>query len=343
MRPARTTFTAAALALSTGLLLPGTATAAAPSAPSGQGIVVWTHRTADGEHLMVARADGSHARSLTPVVPGGSDIDAQVSPDGRWVAYEHDDAQSATIRMVRPDGSGDHAVDVGCVDPCAAAVAPTWLSDDRIAFTLVVGPFGPDGAAASVAAWTSRPDGSHRRRLSPAAIDGRFEDSYVRASADRSYLTFVRFSDALGAGALFRSDPDGRHARQLTPFALNAEVNDLSTARRGPTKDLLVFESFGRGDPAATFVDLATVPTTCASLADCTPRIHWLTDNAATGRRNANPQWSPDGSSIVFTDRAGIDVVDAEIWTMRYLGTQRRKISDSPDFDFRPAWGARRG
>ena len=63
----------------------------------------------------------------------------------------------------------------------------------------------------------------------------------------------------------------------------------------------------------------------------------------AAFRRNANPNWSPDGSSIVFTDRATIDLNDAEIWTMQYLGTQRRKISDSPDFDFRPTWGVQQG
>jgi Tol biopolymer transport system component len=162
-------------------------------------------------------------------------------------------------------------------------------------------------------------------------------------SPDHSYVTFRRTDLTIGRSALFRADPDGRHPHQLTPYALNAEVNDLSTARRGPTKSLLVFESYGRGDRDKTFVDIATVPTTCGSLADCTTKIVWLTDNAATGRRNANPQWSPDGSSIVFTDRASIDVNDVEIWTMRYLGTQRRKISNSPDFDFRPSWGVRAG
>ena len=65
----------------------------------------------------------------------------------------------------------------------------------------------------------------------------------------------------------------------------------------------------------------------------------WLTDNAATGRRNANPHWSPDGRNIVFTDRAGIDTEDVEIWTMRYGGADRRQISTSPRFDYRPDWG----
>lgn len=71
----------------------------------------------------------------------------------------------------------------------------------------------------------------------------------------------------------------------------------------------------------------------------CTKQITWLTDNADSGRRNANPEWSPDGSSIVFTDRPSIDDQNAEIWTMRYGGTDRNKISTSTNFDYRPAWG----
>jgi Tol biopolymer transport system component len=159
-------------------------------------------------------------------------------------------------------------------------------------------------------------------------------------SADRNYLTFQRVRDADGRSALFRMTPNSSKVRQLTPWEISAGINDLSTARRGPTKDLLVFDS-GRGVPSATFVDLATVPATCTSLADCTSKIRWLTDNQATGRRNANPQWSPDGTSLVFTDRPSVNDQNADIWTMRYLGTDRRKISTSPTFDYRPAWGTR--
>jgi len=322
--------------------VPASATASTGQAPSTRGVIVWTDRTDAGDHLMIARADGSHARSLTPVITGEGDIDAQVSPDGRWVVYEHDAGDGAAIRLVRTDGGDDHLVDVGCVDPCAAVLTPTWLSNDRLAFTLVKGPFDT-GSAVSAVLWTARLDGSRVTRLSEPGIDGTFEDYSARVSADRTYLTFRRLRNDGVVSALFRMDIGGGRVRQLTPFSLGVDVNDLSTARRGPTKDLLVFESFGRGASESTFVDIATVPTTCGSLADCTSKIVWLTDNAATGRRNANPQWSPDGSSIVFTDRASIDVNDAEIWTMRYLGTQRRKISNSPDFDFRPTWGVRAG
>ena len=113
----------------------------------------------------------------------------------------------------------------------------------------------------------------------------------------------------------------------------------MSLAISGPTRDLVVFEAYGRGDPDATFVDLGTVPATCGSPKACRKAMMWLTDNAASGRRNANPHWSPDGRNLVFTDRENIDTEDVEIWTMRYQSGQRRKISHSPRFDYRPDWG----
>lgn len=310
-------------------------------APSADGIIVWTNRADDGsEHLMIARANGSHARALTPSIPDAFDLDAQVSPDGRWIAYEHDTAENATIHLVRPNGGHDHAVDVGCVDPCVAAASPTWLSNNRLAFSLVSGPFDDaTGNAASAVLWSARVDGTDVRRLSEPGIDGVYEDSYVHVSRDRSFLTFMRRSNADGTSALFRMAPDGSHVRQLTPWDIKAEVNDLSTAKRGPAKNLIVFESYGRGDPDATFADIATVPATCPSLAACTAKIRWLTDNGASGRRNANPQWSPDGSSLVFTDRSSIDEPNADIWTQRYGSSKRRQISTSPNFDYRPSWG----
>ena len=309
--------------------------------PSTDGVIVWTTRAAPGsEHLLIARADGSRQRVLTPALPDTEDLNAQVSPDGAWIAYERSHFDTASIHLVHPNGTHDHVIDVGCVEPCIVAAEPTWLSNNRIAFSLVKGPFDPNtGSAASAVIWSSRIDGSDIRRLSPPGIDGAYEDNYLHISADRSYLTFQRIRNADGHSALFRMTPSGHDVRQLTPWEISADVNDLSTARHGPTKDLLVFESYGHGDPNATFADIATVPATCTSLPDCTSKIHWLTENHATGRRNANPQWSPNGTDLVFTDRPNITDQNVEIWTMRYQGTDRRKISNSPAFDYRPTWG----
>jgi len=38
----------------------------------------------------------------------------------------------------------------------------------------------------------------------------------------------------------------------------------------------------------------------------------------------------------VFTDRANIDTEDVRIWTARYATDERREISTSPRFDYRP-------
>jgi hypothetical protein len=42
-----------------------------------------------------------------------------------------------------------------------------------------------------------------------------------------------------------------------------------------------------------------------------------------------------------FIDRSSIDNLNAEIWTMRFGGTEseRRNISQSVNFDYQPAWG----
>src|SRR4051812_26921071 len=262
MKISRITTAAAILGLAvTSWAAPSASASTGAGQPSTKGIIVWTNRTPAGsEQLLIARADGTRQRVLTPALPDTFDFNAQVAPDGAWIAYEHNTPETATIHLVRPDGTRDHAIDVGCVDPCVAAVAPTWLSNSKLAFTRVDGPFDPvTGVPASAVLWSSRIDGSDVRRLSQPGVDGTFEDSYLRISADRNYLTFQRVRDADGLSTMFRMTPTGGQVRQLVPWEIGAGINDLSTARRGPTKDLLVFEST-RGVPGATFLDLATVP-----------------------------------------------------------------------------------
>ena len=316
------------------------AAAAPPAAGSTHAeVIIWTSRAATGsEHLMIADERGGDARPLTPATPDQVELDAQVSPDGRWVAYERDVADTAEVRLIRPDGTRDHAVDIACVDPCVAVVSPTWLSRRRLAYSIVNGPF-TDAGPASVVLWSARLDGTGARRMSAAGIEGIFEESNARVSRDGTYLVFKRFRSADAASALFRTDPRGRHLQRLTPWAYRAEVFDLSTASHGPTRDLIVFESYGRGTAEDTFVDLATVPATCHTARRCRSQLVWLTDNESTGRRNANPQWSPDGRSLVFTDRSSFDEPNAEIWAARFDGTDRRQISSYEGFDYRPTWG----
>jgi hypothetical protein len=322
--------------------LPSYAAASPPvaeSEPSTSGLIVWTNRAGDGrESLRIANADGTGQRALTHAGKGEVHFNAQFSPNGRWIAYEAGDEESGEVRLVRPDGTDDHRLPVGCKDPCLGLGTPTWITKKRLAFVKVKGPIVNDFASEALL-WTVQIDGSRQHRMSDARDAGKYEDGYAHVTPDGSFVTWTRLRLSDGKSTIMRVDVDGDDPAPVLPWGLGVEVYDLSTATSGPTEDLILFEAYGRGDPDATFVDLGTVPVGCNGVKQCRKKIVWLTDNAASGRRNANPHWSPDGRNYVFTDRESIDTEDVQIWTARFGTDERRQISTSPRFDYRPDWG----
>ena len=229
---------------------------------------------------------------------------------------------------MRPDGTDDHRLPVGCKDPCLGLGTPTWITKKRLAFVKVKGPIVNDIASRGLAV-----DGEDQRvtahRMSDARDAGKYEDSYAHVTPDGSFVTWTRLRLSDGKSTIMRVDVDGDDPAPVLPWGLGVEVYDLSTATSGPTEDLILFEAYGRGDPDATFVDLGTVPVGCNGVKQCRKKIVWLTDNKASGRRNANPHWSPDGRDYVFTERASIDTEDVQIWTARFGTDERREISTS--------------
>jgi hypothetical protein len=135
--------------------------------------------------------------------------------------------------------------------------------------------------------------------------------------------------------------PDASAVRQLTPWRLDADVPDLSLAAHGPTKDLVVFETFGQGAPKGSQQDIATVPATCHPLAACIREIRYVTHNGAGPGTTFNPSWSPGGKRIAFTSALFLPGKPpaGDIWTMRPDGRGRQQVSRSARFEFRPAWG----
>jgi Tol biopolymer transport system component len=312
--------------------------------------IVWTQVLDDQfttARIVSARPDGSGVRALTHPGAGVFDINAVISPDGSRVAFERDQSDgSAQIHIVGADGRGAHAVELGCVDPCAADVDPGWTpSGRRIVFTPVIGPFDQvNGSARSAVLHTANLDGSGVRRLSQPGIDGVFEDYRARFAPGGKYLIFERVRNRDLHVAVFRMRPDGSHVHQLTPWRLDGDVADVSPATYGPTKDLVVFETFGQGPPEGAQQDIATVPATCGSLADCTSKIRYVTRNGAGPATSFNPSWSPDGTRIAFANVLPPPEPDSlaigDIWTVRPNGSDRHRVSHSPRFEFRPDWGA---
>lgn len=344
---------AAALALTAGPGPSQAATGAAKGDGGGRTHIVWS-RFVDTDFsaaAIVSRAVGRAAagrgpvRVLTHPAPGETDIDPRISPNGRWVAFERDIADSAHVGLVRADGTGEHLLRSLCVDPCVAAIAPTWTPDGRhLLFTRVNGPFDANGNAASAVLMKTDLTGDHVERFSQRGIEPRLED-YNATFAPAGYVVFIRIRNATRPGeafhsAAFRMRPNGTNVRRLTPWRLDADTLEVSPATHGPSEDLVVFETFGHGPPEGVSSAVGTVPATCRTVSVCRTKIRMLTPDDVLPQQNFNPAWSPDGSRIAFVRfSATEEEVTGDIWTMRWNGADKRPFATAPVFEFRPSWG----
>ena len=155
--------------------------------PDGKRIVFASERSSPLS-LWTMRADGSRPTRLTK----GIDEYPAWSPDGKWIAYGHDLPQS-NIWLVRPDGSGAHAL-THSSDP---EWLPTWSpSGDRIAYVR--------GYEGHTAIWVMNADGSGQRRLTRGRVD-----MAPAWAPDGKRLVFSR------DGVLHLVDADGDHVESL--------------------------------------------------------------------------------------------------------------------------------
>ncbi len=321
----------------------------APAASSAS-TIVWSRfdENFTRQQIVAARPDGSGLHAISQPKKGGSDIDAQISPNGHRVVWERDffdESILPEIHLAGINGKNRRQLDLGCVDPCALDSGPTWLrGGGRLAYTPVIGPFDPvNGNATAAFLQTSRLDGSGPKRLSPPGIGARFGDFYADYSRDGSYVVFLRGRTSPDSVAVFRMDADGTKVRRLTPWRLQADIPDLSLAASGPTKDLVVFETYGHGGPPkGKSQNVATVPANCPTPAKCRKRIRYLTHHSRGRVWSFNPSFSPNGRRIAYTrfvpgDKHTPSVGD--IWTMDPNGRHKRAVSTSPLFEYRPDWG----
>jgi Tol biopolymer transport system component len=308
--------------------------------------LVWSrfNNDATGTARLVVAKGGRPAVALSHPPTGVQDIDPRVSPNGHRILFERDFPDRSESWVIALNGSGERKINLGCVDPCAGTNTPSWTPDGRhLLYDRVSGPFDHEGNAATANLWKSDLQGRHNHRFSEPGLNPTTEETDA-SFAPAGYL-IVLHGRRDGHTAIFRERHNGTHPRQLTPWSLNADLPAVSPAKSGPSRNLVVFETYGSGAPdgATLGQQVATVPATCRSVATCQNKIRYLTRSSQPAA-DFNPSWSPTGRRIVYVhfvgNPSGPSVGD--IWTMRWNGTHKHPFSQDKRFEFRPAWGRAR-
>ena len=238
--------------------------------------------------LIVIDANGSGESHVTDIEARAPDW----SPDGTKLVFE---AGEGGIYSVGADGSRLTRLTLG-------GSGPTWSPDgSQIAF------FSDDAGNFDV--YVMRSDGADPARLTSDPAD----DVSPEWSPDGTHIAFV--SERNGNSDLYVVDRNGSHERRLTgsrapdeafTWALDGGRIAYVSYRNGAKP-----ENIGIGDAEVFVVDVRTGETSN------------LSRNPAW---DGDPDWSPDGTRIVFTRRTD----HAEIYVMRADGSRQEMLPGFP-------------
>jgi Tol biopolymer transport system component len=160
--------------------------------------------------IWIMRADGTGMQPITPYKVGtheAVDFDLSVSPDGAHVAYTAfgQNGITAQIRIVRLDGTGNHAV----TSPAIEAGHPDWSPDGtRITFTS-----NRPGIHSNV--YTMAADGTHIMQLTSTGYpNNSFASVYAPTGSRIAFSSDRRYSD-LCCTDLFVMNVDGSHQHMV--------------------------------------------------------------------------------------------------------------------------------
>jgi dipeptidyl aminopeptidase/acylaminoacyl peptidase len=230
--------------------------------------------------------------------------DAQLSPDGRWVAFQivrtdlAGNRRTSGVAVMAADGSGSPRTltPVGVTDQ-----SPRWSPDGRSLAVL-------SHAGQASGLWTMDPDGRHRHHV----VD--IEESNQRFADEEEGEPYAWSPDGkwfVYTGVDPQSKPAGRDPLVVTRFMYLA-YDDYDDGR--PTQLWLV-----RADGAGA------------------PRR--LSDGHSV---DLAPAWSPDGSQIVFVANSRGQDPDFhrndDLWIVDVRSGQIRQLTNTIGSEVKPVW-----
>ena len=266
--------------------------------PGRNGKIAFTSSRDGNYEIYTMEADGSNQTRLTNNPE--YDISPKWSPDGTKIAFLRSNGFQYDIYVMNADGSNQMRITSNRV----IADFPEWSPDGtRIVFAIEV--------SNTREIYVMNADGTN---LTPLTNSG--GNTSPRWSPDGTRIVFYRFGSAVG---IYVMNADGSNQTQLT----NSRY-DFSP-RWSPDSSRITFTSF-RDEPS---------PSTCVN---CNVEIYVMNAEGSNQTRLTNnphldtsPEWSPDGTRIVFRSLRDNNV---NIYVMNADGTSQTRLTNSTeDYD----------
>jgi Tol biopolymer transport system component len=258
------------------------------------------------------RQDGSHVRRLTHTAAGRASIFSDWSPDGRWIAFDSDRRGNVQLFVMNRNGGQVRQVTHNAQFNGDPSFSP---DGSRLVFEQA-----PNAGCCSNI-YSIRLDGSGLRKLTHFTKETfASEPEY---SPDGRWIAFAKFPPGGSRSAIFVIRANGGHLHRVTRQSLDAGHPSWSPDGRWiifndnftqPVGDIFTIRPAGSGLTRLTFVE-------------------------GRGQADYRPDYSPDGTKIVFNHIAGADQ-PPEVWVMRANGSGKHRISDpAVGAAFAPRWG----
>jgi YD repeat-containing protein len=308
-----------------------------PIPQSGTSKIVYVSNQDGSMQIYAMNADGSGQYRLT--YSGANDVCPRWSSSGTKILFESDRDNPTTgymdIYVMNADGTGLTRLTTDPNDDSWAS----WSSDgNHIAFHS-----NRNGMTYQV--YSMNADGSNQLNLSNSA----FSDGDPSYSPDGSKIAFASDRDHTGYDSVYVMNSTGTNQHRITFSADNVSDNEPVWSRDGnkiafvSTRDSTT-ETWQETDDNGTVITKSRVNKNKEIYlmnADGSGQTR-LTTNLAN---EDSPNWSPDGSKIVFSsdrDRDNSDPIP-QVWAMNPDGSGQIDLSNTQTGNYAGSWASGSG